>query len=387
MTLVQDIVDVLKQLAPLHLAESWDNVGLLLGDNRAVVQKIMTCLTITPEVVHEAVREKVGLIVSHHPLLFSATQRITTETNEGRMLLSLMAHHIAVYSAHTAYDNASGGINDQLAQALNLTSIRPLSINHVNTQAGNAPSTFKIVVFVPETDLAKVSEAAFKADAGVYGRYKHCSFRSSGTGTFFGMTDTHPTIGQAGRSEEVTEYRLEFVCTFDKLSAAVAAIEQAHSYETPVIDVYPLFSHHQNKPDIEGSGRIGELPSPITASALAEQVAQLLKTPVTLTGAVQNKVVKSLAIVCGAGGSMLAKAIEAGADALLTGEIRFHDELAAQAAGVTVIAAGHYATERPGMEALACQLAEKLPSCKAWASCAEHNPAQYIPYKTLTSSG
>lgn len=384
MVQAHDVVEVLKALAPLHLAESWDNVGLLLGDDKVPVQQVMTCLTVTPEVVEEAVREKVEMIVTHHPLLFKPLQRITAETNEGRMLLKLASSNIAVYSAHTAYDNAADGINDQLAKGLGLVSIRPLSPAHGITN--NAPSTFKIVVFVPETDLAQVSEAAFKADAGVYGLYEHCSFRSTGTGTFYGMTGTHPTVGQAGRIEEVDEYRLEFVCTFDKLSAALAAIKQAHSYETPAIDVYPLLSHHLIKSAGEGSGRIGELPVPLVASALAEQIAHLLTNSVTLTGVHQNKMINTVAIVCGAGGSLLPQAIRVGADAFLTGEIRFHDELAAQAAGVTVIAAGHYATERPGLEELARRLAEKLPSCKVWASCAEQNPARWIPVPTKARS-
>ena len=148
MSLVQDVVEVLNTIAPLHLAESWDNVGLLLGDFNAPVHHIMTCLTITPEVVEEAVREKADMIVTHHPLLFKPVQRITDKTNEGRMLLKLAANNIAIYSAHTAYDNAIDGINDQLANGLGLLEVRPLS-------PATAPASFKIVVFVPETDLVR----------------------------------------------------------------------------------------------------------------------------------------------------------------------------------------------------------------------------------------
>ncbi len=379
MTQVQDVIETMKRIAPLHLAESWDNVGLLLGDATAPVHQVMTCLTITPVVVEEAVREKAEMIITHHPLLFKPLQRITAETNEGRILLKMAANNIAIYSAHTAYDNAADGINDQLAQGLGLVEVRPLC-------PAAAPASFKIVIFVPESDLAKVSEATFQAGAGVIGNYEQCSYRSAGIGTFFGTDQANPTIGQAGRREEVAEYRLEVLCSQANLAAALGAIQRAHSYETPAIDVHPLHPQSPVSTASEGPGRVGQLPVPLPSQILAEQIAYLLKTSVTLTGSHQGKMIKKIAIVCGAGGSLLPQAIEAGADAFLTGEIRFHDELAAQAAGVTVIAAGHYASERPGMEELARRLAKSLPSCKIWASCAEQNPAQWIPLPTKARS-
>jgi dinuclear metal center YbgI/SA1388 family protein len=380
MTLFRDVNELLGKIAPLHLAESWDNVGLLWGDPHANIRHLMTCLTITPEVVAEAVKEKAELIVSHHPLLFKPTQRITSESVEGRMLLKLAAAGVSVYSPHTAYDNAPEGINDQLAAMLKLEAARPL--------APTIPkSPYKVVVFVPDQDLAPVSDAAFQAGAGIIGNYEQCSYRSAGTGTFFGNENTNPSIGKAGRREEVVEYRLELFCPSAKLSSVLHAIHHTHSYETPAIDVYPLHPLAQSASSKEGSGRLGQLPAPMTSLALAEQVSQLLQTPVNLTGDRTLTQISSVAIVCGAGGSLLSEAIKAGADAFLTGEIRFHDELAAQAAGVTVLAAGHYATERPGMEALARRLAANLPHCKVWASCAEQNPSQWVPSSTKPRSG
>ncbi|HQR07587.1 MAG TPA: Nif3-like dinuclear metal center hexameric protein [Gemmatales bacterium] len=380
MTLFRDVIELLGKIAPLHLAETWDNVGLLMGDPPTNIRHLMTCLTITPEVVAEAVKEKAELIVTHHPLLFKPTQRITSENVEGRMLLKLAAAGISVYSPHTAYDNAPDGINDQLAALLKLEEIRPLV-------SAMPKSPYKVVVFVPEQDLAPVSDAAFQAGAGIIGNYEQCSYRSSGTGTFFGNQNANPTIGKTGRREEVAEYRLELFCSSARLSAVLHAIHHTHSYETPAMDVYPLHPQTSSASSYEGTGRIGQLPAPLTSQALADQVSQLLQTPVNLTGDRHLIQISSVAIVCGAGGSLLSQAIKADADAFLTGEIRFHDELAAQAAGVTVLAAGHYATERPGMEALARRLASNLPHCKVWASCAEQNPSQWVPSPTKPRSG
>jgi dinuclear metal center YbgI/SA1388 family protein len=126
MATVGDMAAVLEQLAPLALAESWDNVGLLVGDQQWDAERIMVCLTITPETVAEALQERVHLIVAHHPLPFHPLSAITSATLPGKMLLDLIGNRVAVYSSHTAFDSARAGINQHLAIGLGLHEIRPL---------------------------------------------------------------------------------------------------------------------------------------------------------------------------------------------------------------------------------------------------------------------
>ena len=123
---VGDIAQVLKQLAPLALAEEWDNVGLLVGDESWPADRVMTCLTVTPATVKEAIDQKANLIVSHHPLPFRPVRTITPATTVGRLLLEIIRNSIAVYSPHTAFDSASAGINQHLAIGLGLQEIAPL---------------------------------------------------------------------------------------------------------------------------------------------------------------------------------------------------------------------------------------------------------------------
>ncbi|MDG2222103.1 MAG: Nif3-like dinuclear metal center hexameric protein [Rubripirellula sp.] len=123
---LEEACQALARIAPLRLAESWDNVGLLVGDRSRSVSRVMTCLTITPNVVAEAVSEQVDLVVTHHPLPFKPLQRITSDTTSGKMLLQLIAGNVAVYSAHTAFDSAQEGINQQWADQLQLTEIQTL---------------------------------------------------------------------------------------------------------------------------------------------------------------------------------------------------------------------------------------------------------------------
>lgn len=123
---VEQVGQFLSAHAPLALAESWDNVGLLVGDRAAAVSAIMTCLTVTPAVVEEALQQQVGLIVTHHPLPFRPLQKITADTVPGGMLLKLIAGGVAVYSAHTAFDSAAEGINWQYANELGLVEVDSL---------------------------------------------------------------------------------------------------------------------------------------------------------------------------------------------------------------------------------------------------------------------
>lgn len=126
MSTVGKVIEYLEQIAPLSLAEDWDNVGLLVGDRVWAAERVITCLTITPDVVAEAIDSRANLIVTHHPLPFHALKNITADSTTGRLLLNLIAARIAVYSAHTAFDSAHAGINQHLAIGLGLQEITPL---------------------------------------------------------------------------------------------------------------------------------------------------------------------------------------------------------------------------------------------------------------------
>src|SRR5262245_47620294 len=123
MPTVADVTAYLDRFAPPSLAAEWDNVGLLLGDAAAEVTRVLTCLTVTPEVVAEAVDTGANLIVSHHPVLFRGAKRLSSLTAEGRLLLPLIRAGVAVHSPHTAFDNTTGGINEMLATRLGLAGV------------------------------------------------------------------------------------------------------------------------------------------------------------------------------------------------------------------------------------------------------------------------
>src|SRR5262249_47116351 len=152
---------------------------------------------------------------------------------DGQVVLPLARAGVAVLSPHTAFDNCPGGINDVLCRRLGVKRAVPLRPREGHRE-------YKLAVFVPDKDLVPVSDALFSAGAGAIGKYEQCSFRLAGKGTFFGSDETNPSVGQKGRREDVDEWRLEVVVPEAKLTAAVRAMRQAHSYEEPAFDVYQL---------------------------------------------------------------------------------------------------------------------------------------------------
>ena len=120
------VTAALESIAPLRLAADWDAVGLLMSPRRPALERVMTCLTLTEDVAAEAVRRGADLVVSHHPLTFRPVARLTDESHVGRVLLALAGAGTGVWSPHTAWDSAAGGINDQLAVMLGLAHVAPL---------------------------------------------------------------------------------------------------------------------------------------------------------------------------------------------------------------------------------------------------------------------
>lgn len=376
MPCVSDVVAFLERFAPLELAEEWDNVGLLAGDRRRDIERVITCLTLTPEVAREAIERQAALIVAHHPILFRAVKRITADDAQGRMLLELIAAGIAVYSPHTAYDSAADGINQQLAQRLGLTQIGAL-----RTLPG--PKTCKIVCFVPPMHLRAVQDALWSAGAGEIGEYSNCSFALEGIGSFEGSAAANPAIGKAECFEQVAEARLEVVCPEPLVQAALRRLREVHPYEEPAVDVYPLSS----LAGAGGAGRVGvlairgaddaQIAAPSTLGEFLELVRQRLGIGELAFVGDRQKQVARVAVACGSGGEFLSSAVRQKCDVLLTGEARFHCCLEAREAGIALILAGHYATERPAMEHLAVVLSREFPQLDCWASETERDPIQW----------
>jgi dinuclear metal center YbgI/SA1388 family protein len=345
---VSDILGILNQLYAPRLAEDWDNVGLQVGDPAAVIDKVLVCLDVEDAALLEAERSGARLIVSHHPLIFHPLKRLSPQELPGKLIYQAIRRDLAVICAHTNLDRAADGLNDWLAARLGLQQCRPLE-----TAAAN--NFYKLVVYVPVGHEEEVMEAVFAAGAGHIGGYDRCSFRVSGTGSFRGGEDSQPFIGAAGEYEETEEVRLETIVSADGLSKAISRVLKAHPYEEVAYDLIPL----ANRTTDVGLGRIGSLPEALSLSDFAAQVKERLDVPSLRLVGDQRQPLGKIAVCGGTGMTTYADALRAGADCLVTGDIKFHEAQQARADGMALIDAGHFATERVMIDGVARQLREQ----------------------------
>jgi dinuclear metal center YbgI/SA1388 family protein len=343
---VAQIAEAVERIAPISLAEEWDNCGLQVGDPGAEVNRVLVALTPLPEVLDEAEEKGADFLLFHHPLIFEPLKVVVTSTYPGDLMARAMRNGLAVYVAHTSYDAAPAGVSVALARMLGLGG--PLRV--LSPRGGLR----KLVVFVPEENVDAVAKALAEAGAGVIGDYTECTFRTRGRGTFRGGDESNPYLGEKGRLEQVEEVRMETVVPAHAVDRAVDAATAAHPYEEMALDVYLV----EGSPEGCGYGRLGTLPERLTAGELHLHVSESLGFPSRLV-ADSGRQIETVAVLGGSGGSFIPEAAS-GADAYVTGDVDYHDALLAESLGLTVIDAGHAATELPSLEPLALRLAEMV---------------------------
>ncbi len=356
---LRQIVDVLEEIAPTHLAESWDNVGLLVGDPSQNIQRVVLTIDYTSAVAEETIALDCQLVIAYHPPIFNPIKRLVA----GGLIFDAVRRGISLYSPHTALDIATGGTNDMLADVLGLIDRQPLRRLEPRSRH------YKLVTFVPAAHVDAVSQALFNAGCGQIGDYSQCSYRSNGTGTFFGNAQTNPTVGQSGQLEHVDEIRLELLVPIHHIHAALSALMQSHPYETPAYDLVQLAEVSTEL----GMGRIGAI-KPLPRRQLIEHIRRELAVDHLLVAGPLDGQATSAACCAGACGNLLDAAIAQRADVYLTGEMRHHDALKAAASGMTVVCALHSNSERRVLKRLADRLHNLLPDVQFHQSKTDHDP-------------
>ena len=156
---VTDVEQLVGGIAPYELAEEWDNVGLLVGHAQAQVTRVLVALDLSMGVVEEAKALGAQLIVTHHPIMFSARKRLTDADREGRLMLALAEAGIAHIAAHTNLDSAPGGVNDTLMAAMGAENVRGEGF----VRAGDLPEGMTLGA------LAQRARTKLRAEVRVYG--------------------------------------------------------------------------------------------------------------------------------------------------------------------------------------------------------------------------
>jgi len=344
---VKDIAAVVEKITPLGLAQPGDNVGLLIGNPEQNVKNALLTIDVTQAVVAEAKELKTDLILSYHPIIWDGLKKIRTD-GPSRSVHELIRSGISVFSIHTALDAVGGGVNDGLAEILGIHDAKPIG-DYIQY---SPQEYYKFVVFVPVEAMAGVANAVFEAGAGWIGNYSNCGFHAEGTGTFLPLEGARPAIGHKGTLEKVHEARFETIVSADKVQAVVDAMKKAHPYEEPAFDIYKLFDYAGRF----GLGRIGMLSDPMRLDRIIEAVKR--RTGAKAVGLIgdQKRLVRKAAVCAGTCGEILNLIIAAGADLYLTGELKHHQALAAQEAGLTCICLSHTVSERFILKKLAGQI-------------------------------
>lgn len=310
-----DVVQLLHTWYPPSTAESWDAVGLVLGDPADEVRKVLFAVDPSEAVAREAAEWGADLLVVHHPLFLSPVTSVAATTPKGRTLSILAKAGCALLTAHTNADQAVGGVSEAMATALGLSDLAPL------VPAPMEPLD-KLVVFVPADAAAPVRAAMADAGAGAIGHYDHCSFQAPGEARFRPLEGAEPSIGTIGTIEVVAEERLEMVLPRRLRTAIVSAMKAAHPYEEPAHDLVELADPGLTT---TGTGRRGVV-EPTTLAAFAEAVAAALPATahgVRIAGDLDREV-RRVAVCGGAGDFLLDRLAGSDVDVYVTSDLRHH---------------------------------------------------------------
>lgn len=362
---IKEIVNALEIFAPLPLQDGFDNAGLQIGLTDAEATGALLCLDVTEAVVDEAITLGYNLIVSHHPLIFKGYKSITGRDYVERCILKAVKNDIVIFSMHTNLDNAPQGVNFKIAEIIGLKNLRILEPKE--------NQLLKLVTFVPTAQAEEVRRALFEAGCGCIGNYDSCSYNLEGKGTFRAQPGTHPFCGEIGLLHEEQEVRVETVLPAYLKGKVQKALIEAHPYEEPAYDFYPL----QNEWAQAGSGLVGELEAPETETDFLRRVKKLFEVGCVKHSRMTGRLIQKVALCGGAGAFLLPKAVGAHADVFLTGEVKYHDYFSYEN-DILIAEIGHYESEQYTKDLLYSIIREKFPTLDVQLTRVNTNPIKYL---------
>ncbi|HFV7264862.1 TPA: Nif3-like dinuclear metal center hexameric protein [Staphylococcus aureus] len=325
---IADLMTLLDHHVPFSTAESWDNVGLLIGDGDVEVTGVLTALDCTLEVVNEAIEKGYNTIISHHPLIFKGVTSLKAN-GYGLIIRKLIQYDINLIAMHTNLDVNPYGVNMMLAKAMGLK-----NISIINNQQD---VYYKVQTYIPKDNVGPFKDKLSENGLAQEGNYEYCFFESEGRGQFKPVGEANPTIGQIDKIEDVDEVKIEFMIDAYQKSRAEQLIKQYHPYETPVFDFIEI-----KQTSLYGLGVMAEVDNQMTLEDFAADIKSKLNIPSVRFVGESNQKIKRIAIIGGSGIGYEYQAVQQGADVFVTGDIKHHDALDAKIHGVNLIDINHY---------------------------------------------
>ena len=361
---INDIISFLESQAHPSLQEQYDNAGLITGNAAWECTGIICSLDATEEVVKEAIEKKCNLIVAHHPIIFGGLKKINGKNYVEKTVITAIKNDIAVYAVHTNLDNVLHGVSGKMAAMLGLQNVSVLALKDSTLK--------KLFTFAPVDKAEQVRNAIFTAGGGHIGNYSECSFNAEGIGTFKGGEGTNPYVGEAGKLHQEKEIKIEVIIPAYLESRVVATMKAAHPYEEVAYEIVSLSNTHQGI----GSGVIGELPAVLDETQFLTRLKEVFGVPVIRHTALSGKPVKKVALCGGAGSFLISKALAAGADAYITGDLKYHEFFDANSR-ILLADIGHYESEQFTINLLQEILEQKFPTFAVLKTAVKTNPVHY----------
>ena len=362
---VQDVINQLHDLAPLTYAEDFDNVGLLVGDKNQKISGILVTLDTLEAVVDEAITNNCNLIVSFHPIIFKGLKKLTGKTYVERVVIKAIQHNIAIFSIHTALDNALQGVNSIICDQLELQ-----NKNILIPQSGTIK---KLQTYVPKTHADALRTALFNTGAGSIGNYDSCSFNVDGDGTYRGNEDSNPAIGEQGKLHTENETAVSVVFKKHLKSKVLKALFESHPYEEIAYEITTL----DNTSPYIGMGMVGELSNPMDEISCLNYIKTKMNATAVRHSKLLDKPIKKIAVLGGSGSFAIGAAKASGADLFVTADLKYHDFFSAEN---TIVLAdiGHYESEQFTKSFLVDYLSKKITNFAIILSKTNTNPVKYL---------
>ncbi|MCH4824094.1 Nif3-like dinuclear metal center hexameric protein [Gramella lutea] len=363
--IIQEVIDLIEEFAPLNYAEGFDNVGLLVGDNSTKVSGALITLDTLEATVDEAIDKNCNLIISFHPIIFSGLKKLTGRDYVERTVLKAIKNDIAIYAIHTALDNQHKGVNDMICEKIGLKN-RQILIPRKD-------SIKKLTTFIPTEEAEKVREALFSAGAGSIGNYDNCSFNITGKGSFMGNEDSNPVVGEKGKVhyEEETQIGITYPAHLE--SPILKMLFKAHPYEEVAYEIHSL----ENKNQHLGMGMIGELEKVVDEKSFLEQLKSTFNTGCVRHSKLLDKPIKKVAVLGGSGAFAINNAKSAGADIFVSADFKYHDFYKAEEK-LVLADIGHYESEQFTKNLLYSFLSKKISSFALILADTNTNPIHYL---------
>lgn len=363
--LIRDVTRKLESWAPLSYQESYDNAGLITGQQNWEVKGVLVSLDCTEAVVDDAIKNGCNLIVAHHPIVFSGLKRLNGSNYIERTVIKAIKNDVAIYAIHTNLDHVYSGVNAKIGDLLGIENRKVLQ--------PKSNILLKLVVFCPVKQAESVRAAMFEAGAGSIGKYDSCSYNVNGEGTFKAGEGTNPFVGEQGRLHTEQEIRIETIVSKPDLGKVLSAMTKAHPYEEVAYDVYPLENKHQEV----GAGMVGDLPEAIDSMQFLKQVKETFKCGSIRYTNLIKPTIQRVAWCGGAGSFLLENAKRAGADVYITGDFKYHQFFDAD--NELVIAdIGHFESEQFTIELIADFLHQNFSTFAIRLTEVNTNPIGYL---------